>query len=213
MYYNKQRPIDEKHEKIVEQFLMKYFYKKIYNNVESIFDQDRQVKGIDIIADELIIDNKAQCSARYINNPTNTFAVEIVTYNKQGDEMTGWFINNSLLTKYYAFVWIHEAKTNAQNCLNNYNDIEKIEVMIVDKQALHDEVNKYKTDEDLYELAVKIRDMGQTSNYPYSLRNIGHLSCSQHLREKPVNLVINKAIHKKFAIKHCFVTKDEIIDI
>lgn len=211
--YNSQRSIDEQQERIINQYLIKYFYKPTYAIVEDICDKSRQQKGIDIIADDLIIDNKAQSSKRFLNNPTNTFILEISTFNRLGNEMAGWFVNNELLTNYYAFIWIPKAKVNNAGYLTSYKDIEQIEIMIVDRKALHAAINEIWSDIKLHNFAENLRKQGISRSDPAAFKHIGHFTCSTQLREMPVNLVVKKDFYKQFAIKHCYVTPQAIIDI
>ena len=80
------REIDMPQERIVDNFLTTFFYNKCFYSVESVNDYRRQVKGVDIIADGMYIDNKAQSSPRYVNNPKETFILEL--------SFEPWFISS-----------------------------------------------------------------------------------------------------------------------
>ncbi len=93
MTRDEQRKNDDGQEKIINQFVLKYFFNKVFNEVEYADDYQRQVAGIDVIADGQLIDIKAQSSKDYLNHPRNTFILELYFINKAEQESFGWFID------------------------------------------------------------------------------------------------------------------------
>ena len=201
---------DLKREKIVTQFLQKYFFSRVYEHFETVEDRQRQLQGIDVIADGHLIDIKSQSSDKYINNPTSSFILELSFLRQEGDECIGWFLNNELLTEQYAFVWIHKAQLNCGQ-LKSSEDIYKAEIMLVDKQPLKYTINCWRSDTELFNKAHEMR-LSATRRCDCSLDGV-HISHTHHLDERPTNIVAQKTFLKKFSVGHYIVTKDYIKNV
>lgn len=202
-------------EKAIGDFLHKYFYTKLFNDCETIEDVDRQVSGIDEVADGMLIDNKAMSSPGYINNPSKTFITELLTHSKTGEPYLGWFLNNNLKTTHYLFVWIWNANVPRGAYITNENQIKRLEVMLIDRQKLHELINKHCSDKRLLAVA---KDMVARSERSRNISEFGYYNCphfvhSTDLKEKPVNLVNPKWFLSQAAIKHCYVTPTEIFHL
>ena len=205
MQLKSNRKFDSNQEKIINQFTYTFFLKKEYKDVEMVYDVDKQICGIDAICDGLNIDIKAQAS--YINNPRPTFILELSFLDKYGNLKKGWFLNDKLSTTHYCFIWIPSAKSNI---LKSIDDINRLEIMVVDKERLKDYIfNKY-GERNIY----KTLDEMITNGVRYTFLDGGVKYCqTTTLFEKPVTLVVPKYILKKFSTKHCIVTKEKIINI
>lgn len=195
---------DEKKESFVNRVLLSTFFLKIDPKAKLIYDVHRQCAGTDAEFLGQNVDIKAQTS--YINHPTNTFALEISTNNRSGCEMVGWFLNPTLETDAYAFVWIPNATMNG----NEIKYINEMEVMVVDKKRLMDYVNTFHANDELMQIADEMRTM-HSARYP--ITNGMHLTLSESLAETPVNLVVNKSILKRFATYHRIVGAGLNIDL
>lgn len=205
-----QRVLDINQEKIVNTFVIKYFFNKVFTQVEEIKDKKRQCDGIDVIVDNVNVDIKAQSSKNYINNPRPTFILELSCLNRQKEEMLGWFINPEVKTDLYAFVWIPKAFVH-NGVIPSIDSIEEIEIMLVDKHKLKSYINAFYTDDSLLELSTYMRSRCEprlSSKVPNT-----HFTHSSSLWELPTNLVVKKEVLKQFAIKHCSVTRTTIVDI
>lgn len=205
------RVADNKQERIVNKFLELFYYNKHYGSVEMVEDKERQTSGIDVIADGMLIDNKAQSGVKYINNPTDTYILELSFLNKYQEETVGWFLDTKSKTTHYLFVWIHDAIVGEDNRIIPYRGINKVEVMLVDKSKLREMIGKVYSDYSLISIARKMRDLERPHQYTYM--NGIKFSHTPTLDEKPCNLVLSKDKLLECAVEHCFVTPDEIIHI
>ena len=219
---NPDRPKDDSQENIINQFLIPYYFEKLFTNVRPVDDTSMQGKGVDIKCDsktvqDMLVDIKAQSSEKYINNPRPTYSLEVSTYNRLGEEITGWFFAPDSLTEYYTFVWIHEAKVNSNGRINRADDIQKLEVMTVDAIALQDYIDDVLDEHDMYDVLNIAQSMRWREEEIIEVCPGIRFRHSHHLREKPVNLVVHKDILQRFALSgkagHCWVTKDSIKEI
>lgn len=156
------------------------------------------------------IDNKAMSDKKYLNNPANSFILEICSFNG-GQYNLGWYLNEDLETTHYLFVWLHKVDVPKGAYITDSRQIKKIEIMLVNRKEVHDLINTYVTDEELKNRAkTMIRcnmDENRIVGTPLKLRY------STDKAEAPVTLVVPKFLYKKIAIKHCYVTPSEIVDI
>jgi hypothetical protein len=217
---NIERRKDESQEQLINQFLEKYYFNKAYHNVRFVEDPVLQGAGVDFLCDgalfkDVKFDVKAQSSAKYINDPRPTFSLEVTTLNRYGDEeITGWFFHAKSQTQVYTFVWVHEAVVDDKKRIRSVEDIKKLEVMSVNATALQDYVDQLLEDynmDDIYEIS---QDMRWREKTHLDVCQGIHYSHSPQLVEKPVNLVVQKALLRKFLYSskygHCFVTPEGI---
>ena len=213
------RSKDAVSEKEIETFLIRFFYRKLFRRYESVPSKKIQLTGIDVFADGMKIDNKAMSAPQYINNPKKTFILELWVHSEQRQcEYLGWFLNPDLETTHYLFVWIPDASVPPGEYITSSYQINKLEVMLVDKQKLREYISSQYSDEDLLSVCKDMVSTGETIKdmvklqTPY-LRYPPCIRFSNQLQEQPCNLVMPKSELKRFAVKHCFVTTKEIIDI
>lgn len=206
------RPDDTRQEKVVVNFIKKFFFDlSCCDDLQVVDDRELQVAGVDIIANGLNIDLKAQASPAYINKPTDTFILELSFLASNGNLHCGWFLNEKYITDRIAFIWIHNAKVNAKGMIANENDIEKLELMFVDKHQLKAHINKVYSDEDLLSIAKFLMNSGYTKKD--SKINGTWFRHTNHLWEKPTNLVCKKWFLKQFSTGHYMITKNSIEEI
>ena len=211
------RQADHRTERAIDTFLNRFFYRKKFRRVESVNDDTRQKEGIDTIADGMLIDNKAMSNPRYVNAPRPTYSLELLVYSsKRRSDYLGWFLNPQLLTTHYLFVWVVEAEVAAEEYITDSRQIRRLEVMLVDRVALHQHIAKQCSDEKLLEYCRKVRRHNQPrlniQEFGYGAGN-PYLRYSDDYEESPCNLIVPKHVLKKFASKHCFVTAKEVTDI
>ena len=192
------RGFDTKQEHIVNKFLETEFFAKLGKPYEMVYDFDRQIKGIDVVVGGKNIDIKAQSSPRYINNPTDTYILELQFLNKYGKEMDGWFLNDDLETDFYAFVWIPVATTNVDGSLTSPYDIKETYLMVVDKNRMKDYILSRHPKESLKEMCRKARKRDERVSY--YIDDGLKFSFSPKLAEKPCNIVASRGFLKKFAV-------------
>ena len=201
------RAADTKQEAIINSYVVNAYFTPNYKSVEYVDDANRQCKGIDVIVDDMKIDLKAQSSARYINNPTDTFILEVSFLDRNKNEYCGWFLDDSLKTTHYGFVWIRDADVDENIRINKESDIHNIELMLVDKKALHDYILSKVTKEKLLSLA---QDMRRTDTRTTWVDSEIKLSCNNVLYEKPVTIVVKKWLLKKFSVGHIIIRDKEV---
>ena len=214
-YIESTRKYDKQSEEAINAFLARFFYPKLFKKFRFETNETRQKAGVDFEADGLLIDNKAMSSPRFVNNPAKTFILELLVHSDKYGEYLGWFVNPNIITTHYLFIWIPEAKVGPSGYILDSREIQKIEVMLVDRTKLHQEINAVCSDERLLQVA---HDMVAKNSLDREIPEFGYYKCphfvySTQLNEKPVNLVTPKDWLKRAAIKHCFVTAKEIIDI
>ena len=212
---NPNRKNDEKQEKIINSYLLEKYFHKISPNAELVFNTDLQVAGADVSVElsdgrTTYFDIKAQSSAKYINDPRPTFCLEVSSLNRYGEEFDGWFINDELITDYYTFVWVHDARVNSQNRIASPDDIYKLEVMTVSKKKLKKYILSQLGKTDIGKVVKGMRENGKRR---LDIVDGIHFSHSPQLYEKPVNIIVRKSVLKKFALKkfgHCYIFPDRI---
>ena len=218
---------DLEQERIPIEYLKNYFFPYVEKNlnysVQYIEDINTQLEGIDIVLEKNNIkgniDVKAQMN-NYINNPIPTFCFELF-YIKNNICKTGWFLRNDLKTNTYMFVWIIKSKyliENNNKILTGYNDIEKIEIMTINKidiERYFENIGLRKdilfNIENILGNNTKIYYDIYGKNFSYNKSMIS-FSKSIFLPENPINVVVNKKILKEICATHYFVSKN-IIEI
>ena len=191
------RNYDEHSEKIVSQFLQKYFYPSLNpTSIEIVDDKCRQVKGIDII---LNLNNKIytideKTTVRYVKLPT--FSLELEFINRNNKLQQGWLLDNSKINDYYLFAWLEELN---DPIIVNIDSIKSMDVAIVNKNNIINYLNSLGwTKDNLQKKTNKIR-----SNPNENLGNFKDNGCkfsiSNNLREKPINVLLKKTTYKEIA--------------
>lgn len=207
------RKHDSQQEGIVNEFVNRYLFKKIFKSSELITNRTLQLAGVDIQADGKNYDLKAQSSSRYLNNPTNTFILEISFIDRDGDRVDGWFIQDTM-TDYYAFIWM--PKVNVTNgSINEVDDIGEVEVLIVDKAMLRDGIKSLMGDTSFMDIENELLDREAYDNemkpavYKHGIKFV----LSNQLAEAPLCAVVTKDLLKRFATSHYLVTKEKVSEI
>ena len=206
---------DSKQEKIINDFANQYFFSKVCRNSSLNNLRSTQLVGVDVVADGVNYDLKAQASPRYLNNPRDTFIVEISFIDKEGDRVDGWFINEEIITDTYGFIWIPQTKTGADGYIQSVNDIDKIEIMLVDRKNLHDGIVSILGNTSFMDIENELldREAYDNADRPCIYRNGIKFVLSNDLAEAPICAVLKKDFLKKYAKGHYIVTKEKISEI
>ena len=128
------REYDEHCEKIMSDFLYKYFYKQLNpKKIERITDKNKQIKGIDVILqiDDKIYSIDEKASIRYIN--LKTFALELSFIGRNGKINKGWLLDENKINNYYLFVWINQLN---HDLIYSINSIKNVDVALVEKEKI-----------------------------------------------------------------------------
>lgn len=223
------RETDMRGERIVKEYLTKYFYNLIrsnkildkINDFSSIESIEQQFQGVDTVlylnnGKTLNIDEK--CALKYINTNLSTFAFEIQWF-RYGEKTVGWFINQKLQTQYYFLMWVKgkpiiESKSGIQLKKYDYiqhmtvDDLTAVELFVVNKHLLLEYLCKIGLPS---EKLLKQANWMIDNNIEQSIvtPEIKYFY-SGYLAEKPVNLVISKKLLKRLADAVFYITPNQV---
>ena len=204
---------DIRFEKIIGSFLDNYFYARLFPNTERsvtrVSNEDLQNAGIDVIVERnddgtsTNIDEK--CAAHFINFNLPTFAFEITGTGGR----PGWLVKNGIRTDYYLLVWIHanEQRYPPTEGANDYyetieeEDIEYLSCCFLKKETLLQYLEKkgFSKDNLLAKASEMIKkDIGSDKSHKQR-DGFYFIYSKDNLKEKPVNVVIRKAVLKSLA--------------
>ena len=212
------RKTDMHGERIVKDYLIRYFYERIRNDgilpkildYRAIDSVEQQLNGIDTIVyltngTSIIIDEK--CALKYINTHLPTFAFEI-QWNRYGEVSKGWLVNNALQTQYYFVMWIRGVPIKDSvtgDFLKSYDYVKKMTVETLSLIELY-AINKHKLLKYLADNGLTIDEMQSKATWlvknneeQYKVNADLKYFYSNHLAEKPVNIVISKELLKLIA--------------
>lgn len=191
------REYDEHCEKVMGEFLDKYFYNEnIEGTITRVKDRRLQVKGVDVVIDDgdvkFYIDEKA--AIRYVG--LKTFALELSFINRQGDVNTGWLLDNKKINDYFLFVWINELNGTE---IKDISSIKNVDVALVSKASIFRHLNSLGwTKNNLLEKDRRIRN-NEDEYMGNILRDKCKFSFSNHLVEKPINILLPKETYMEIA--------------
>ena len=226
------RQQDIKAEKSLAEFMDAYFYSKLSATDGSTFrytrihDREQQLNGVDIcieIGDRKInIDEKA--SFYYSNAMIPTFAFELDSIQRgHVNPVSGWFINDDLLTDYYMLIWPNikcEQKDGVwvRKAISSIkkNDFTIVEAMMVSKLELREFIRCLGYSKDLlikYAKRIRSEYYGVDEQKTELLIDGLKIMYSGGIAEKPVNLVINKRILRELAKKVYLISQDGYAEI
>ena len=217
-FMSQRRKLDLKTERAIDEFLNTFFYRRMFRTRYNAVDADTvQLKGVDCVVGRMLIDNKAMSSPKYINNPKDTYSLELLAYSsRQQRDYVGWFINPELNTTHYLFVWVHDADVEPGEHITSRYQIRRLEVMLVNRADLHEYISQKCSDEKLLAYCQQIREQSLRAMNLVEFADEEEppfLCASGQFQESPCNLIVPKAILKRFASRHCWVTPKEFINI
>lgn len=191
------REYDEHCEKVMGEFLDKYFYNEnIEGTITRVKDRKLQVKGVDVVIDDgdvkFYIDEKA--AIRYVG--LKTFALELSFINRQGDVNTGWLLDNKKINDYFLFVWINELNGTE---IKDISSIKNVDVALVSKASIFRHLNSLGwSKNNLLEKDRRIRN-NDNEYMGNILKDKCKFSFSNHLVEKPINILLPKETYMEIA--------------
>lgn len=191
------REYDEHCEKVMGEFLDKYFYNEnIEGTITRVKDRKLQVKGVDVVIDDgdvkFYIDEKA--AIRYVG--LKTFALELSFINRQGDINTGWLLDNKKINDYFLFVWINELNGTE---IKDISSIKNVDVALVSKASIFRHLNSLGwSKNNLLEKDHRIRN-NDNEYMGNILKDKCKFSFSNHLVEKPINILLPKETYMEIA--------------
>lgn len=185
--YKTRRTKDEKDEKIVAQYLDKYFYPNWTMTSTRCTDKEMQCEGLDITVvdskgETITIDEKA--ATRWIGRSLSTFSHEISSIDTAGREYDGWLLDFKSKSEYLLEVWIDDAKDTK---LNDYTDITDATIALVPKKNIWNYLRKNQiTSSELKAVAEEMR----TINKPYRYLKNFKLTQQTNQQEHAANILI-----------------------
>jgi hypothetical protein len=193
-----QRISDTNGEKELSKFLDIYFYPRLKLNagtVERKFDKESQYAGIDVqISNDthsLNIDEKA--ALHYMDKDLKTFSFEIAFINEADNFHIGWLLDDTKKTNAYLLIYPKSHNTDLSTI--TYTEFGDMEVLLLRKDVIKDYLssNGYTRDRLLW-----WSDYLRTNGYSgyHSGDNVPglHFFLSDKLKEKPLNIIVNKRI-------------------
>lgn len=191
--YRTRRSRDEKDEKIVGDFLDRYFYPTFCTTITRNTDKDTQINGLDVTVDgingiEYTIDEKA--ATRWIGRNLQTFAHEISCVNVNGKTYNGWLLDFNSSSDYLVEVWVDNVNST-DGYLHDYTNITDATVAMIKKDDLYRwlKTNHIKSTE-LLELGEILRERGDFSQMYKGFKVI----CQQPpIQERAANILIPRS--------------------
>ena len=179
--------------------------------------RELQWKGVDYVFEgesgrKVYVDEKSQL--HYLNNNINTYCLEVGMYNKMGEHIKGWFIDDKNITELYLLVY-----PNAED--KTYKDVKKedfgsVEYLLVPKKAIKEYLeSKGLTEERLCEEEDYLRAVASYDNLPRARKDVNGVRMSlslvgrngEPMAEQPCNIVLPKSVYEELAILQLQTTK------
>ena len=192
--YKTRRTKDEKDEKIVAQYLDKYFYPNWTMTSTRCTDKEMQCEGLDITVvsskgETITIDEKA--ATRWIGRSLSTFSHEISSIDTAGREYDGWLLDFTSKSEYLLEVWIDNAKDTK---LNNYTDITDATIALVPKKNIWNYLKKNQiSSRELKAVAEEMRTINKPYRYFKNFKITVQTNCQEHSANIliPRNTIVN----------------------
>ena len=154
----KRRSKDELQEKVVGNFLDKYYYSTFTTSIKRNTDKETQIKGLDLTItstnnNTYTIDEKA--AVKWANKGLMTFAFEVDSLDKNGNLYNGWLMTNTAINDYWLLTWIDSATTAD---FTSVDELKAVTVALVKKTDLYNWMHKkHITGEALKQAAIDLR--------------------------------------------------------
>ena len=188
------RKTDEKVEKACSDFMVRNCWEKKGIQYEVVTDKSRQYLGIDLVlGGKFNIDEKVKYY-NCLNKELSAPSVEILTTDRNGNDIKGWFVNPKMKTHAYAFISIFTDETDYREITSG--NIKSLTYLIVPKDELTDLLGDSYSK--LWAEALDLKYYGRENWKGKITKKVGDfwLSYSFQLKEKPVNLVIGRDVLK-----------------
>lgn len=187
------RKQDENVEAQVGEFMDRHLWDRTRYDYVRVKDRRLQCLGCDLSAGGYLIDEKVKywnCLNRMLEYPS----FEILTDDRNGNRMEGWFVNPKNVTNYYMFISIGTDETDYSRIA--YDTIRDLSVLMVSKKSVYGFLSDTgcpvaSVERDAVELSQDDFVMDEKPRRRYGHGQY-HLTYSKNLRERPVNLVVPK---------------------
>lgn len=211
-------------EREIAEFLDENLYRDsdIFKNFLRVDNRTEQLLGYDVMLSTwdgklkwAVVDEKV--AARYANTKLNTFALEISSLNKKGEEVVGWLIDDSKKTEYYLCGWITKSVIPYDNKRNRFktemltkDNIRSMDWCLVSREKIlkHLEDNGWPLDK-IKRQTKKIRENERVDTYRY-IKGIT-FRYGEKLAEKPINILMAKQTYVHLSDYHGIITVNKKI--
>ena len=208
---------DKAFEETSIQYLQNTSIFKELNIQEIVKDRDRQLRGIDVIAQ--LYGQDIKVDVKSIASQLPTFCFEIS--GNINTSQKGWLINPDMQTDYYLIVYhevIGASSYRQGKTLMTQDNVASTEAMLIKKETLKKEIERNLGDLDVLVEKIRGYDIHQKSAARFNekgelVKNKNRmdiypvLSCG--LYEQPINVVVRKEVLKKLAIMHWMILDKE----
>ena len=212
------RKQDELQEKVIGNFLDKYYYSTFTTSITRNTDKETQIHGLDLTVTSTnnktyTIDEKA--AVKWANKTLNTFAFEVNSLDKNGDIYDGWFMTKSseALNDYWLLVWVDSATTTD---FKSMDDVQQVTVTLLNKQDVYDWMHKnHINGKELKETAKNLRQNFNLDNYYTNTKIHGlKVTIQPKVSEHAINILLPKqALVNEVATYSAVVTKNGVTPI
>lgn len=186
------RKRDSRVEKEISKFMDEQFYSNKVKDFIRFEDLDNQLKGKDVSftlgkLKNILVDEKAQ--SQYINKNLPTFAFEISFIRSSGDWTLGWLFDTTKENNYFILIWPFASK----DWNITKEDIIKLDCLLIDKLKIQKFLEKEGFNiNTMLEEEKRIREHKLSGKINNSVSKYVYFYKTDHLSEKPVNIVIRK---------------------
>lgn len=209
------RKQDELQEKVVGEYLDKYFYSTWTSTITRNTDKETQIKGLDLTVTSTnnivyTIDEKA--AVKWTNKDLQTFAFEIDSLNKNGDLYNGWFMTatKDAANDFWMLVWIDKAN---EVSFTKVGDIQQVTVSLIKKTDVYNYMHRKNiTGIDLKNAANDLREnFKYNNNYKNSYINGYKITIQPNVSEHATNILLpRKTLTNQLSTYSAEVTTNNI---
>jgi hypothetical protein len=165
------------------------------------------LKGIDVTFDfeeqaQLLVDEKA--AVHFVNKNIPTFAFEVDFAGIDGKLKDGWLFDEKKETQFYLLSWIQATK--ARNFTSE--DILQLEVVLIDRLKIIALLKRFGLDKNrANEISKELRTKCQFGQSHKNSTTPFYFYFTEHLIEKPINIVVRKNALIKLAALHKIIAR------
>lgn len=224
MLEGSKRKEDMRAEQELAKFLDKYFYRRLEESTTDLYcvrhqEELTQKAGIDVAihspdAATMYIDEKV--SIYYRNGMIPTFAFEVNSIQRKlGRRIPGWLVNEDLKTTHYLLVWANVKCDNKTLKMKEVKDITEdeftvVEALLIKKETLLNFLESQ--DFPIRRITQKAESILKENNPNKERYSVGkddfYFYYSQHIAEKPINVVILRKKLFELASRAYYIGQD-----
>lgn len=224
------RTTDMKAEKVLGVFLDRYFYSWLARENSGLkckrqYNVTSQLNGVDVIIQKgekvLKVDEKA--AIYHSNTMIPTFAFEVNSIqNDNGYPILGWFLNDNLQTNYYLIIWTNvKCELNKEIGLwvrKELTELKSTDFSIIEAYLIRKSVLRAFLARDGWNKAAILRRAELIRKTKCSQKiDVGHKEFyfyySEHLAEKPINIVIKKSTLYKLSDRAYLISQTGVAEL